>query len=108
VASGLIQEGGIYVATSGNYQGMPIGSYEVIVLPPRMDPKEEEAIEKKNSQAVMNALIKRDKKELEKVAYPQDEFVPRRYWKPNESGLTFTVAEGENKADFELTKAKKN
>ena len=79
----------------------------VLVSPPKMDPKEEEELTKKNSQAVMTALIKRDRRELEKVEYPQDAIVPRKYWAETTSGLTCSVKEGENTADFELTRPEK-
>lgn len=107
IGSALIRDDGTYVAISGDHPGVPIGDYRVLVSPPKMDPKEEEELTKKNSQAVMTALIKKDRRELEKVEYPQDAIVPRKYWAETTSGLTCSVKEGENTADFELTRPEK-
>lgn len=105
IGSALIGEGGRFVATSGKHPGIPIGEYRVVVSPPKMDPKEEEELTKRNSQTVMTALINRDKKALDNVDYPQDAIVPRKYWNETTSGLTLTVKEGDNDATFELQKA---
>lgn len=107
IGSGLVKENGNYVATSGAHDGLPIGDYRVIVSPPPLDPKEEEELTKKNSAAVMKALITKSRKELDKVEYPQDAIVPRKYWRDTSSGLTFKVIEGENKAPIELKSEKK-
>lgn len=108
IGSALIRDGGIYVATSGEFPGIPVGEYRVVVLPPRMDPKEEEELAKKNFQITMNALVTANKKELAKVEYPQDAIVPKKYWTESTSELTCTVAEGENTADFELSSKKRS
>lgn len=107
IGSGVIGDDGTYVAASGKHKGLPVGDYRVIVTPPRLDPQEAAELEKKNTQIVMGALIKKDRKELDKVEYPQDAFVPRKYWTESTSGLALTVKEGENSADFELTSPKK-
>lgn len=103
ISSGLVLDDGTFVATSGDISGIPIGEYRVIVSPPPLSPEDEEELTKKNSQAVMSALINKSPKELEKVEYPQDAVVPRKYWRDTTSGLTFTVKEGDNKAAFDLS-----
>jgi hypothetical protein len=107
IASGLVGENGAFIAISGELPGIPVGEYRVIVSPPPLSPDEEEALTRKNSQAVMNALIKQSREELEKVEYPQDAIVPRQYWRESTSGLTFVVQEGDNDAPFQLQSSKK-
>ncbi|MFO1092642.1 MAG: hypothetical protein U0992_04905 [Planctomycetaceae bacterium] len=102
IGSGLVKENGEYVATSGTHDGLPVGDYRVIVTPPRLDPKEEQENEQKNTAVVMQALISRNRKDLEKVSYPQEAIVPQKYWRDTTSGLTFQVKEGQNTAPLEL------
>jgi len=106
ISSGLVLGDGTFVAASGEIPGIPVGEYRVMVSPPPLSPEAEEELTKKNSQAVMSALINKSKAELEKVQYPQDAIVPRKYWRDTTSGLTLTVKEGENTPSFELESTK--
>lgn len=103
LSSGLVLDDGSFVATSGEISRIPVGEYRVIVSPPPLSPDQEEELTKKNSQAVMNALIKKSKSDLEKVEYPQDAIVPRKYWRDTTSGLKLQVKEGANSPVFELS-----
>jgi hypothetical protein len=106
-ASGLIQENGTYVAASGVHDGIPVGEYKVTIQPPAMEEKAKEELEKKNSTAILTALVNRDRKALKNIDNPQAAIVPIKYWTLGTSDLSFTVKEGKNDANFDLTAEKK-
>jgi hypothetical protein len=107
IGSGLVGEDGTYKAVSGKLSGVPVGEYKVTIQPPAMDEKEKEDLEKKNAVTILTAMMNRDKKALKSVENPQSKFVPVKYWTVGTSGLKFTVAKGDNVADFQLVPDKK-
>ena len=85
-ASGYLDAGGNYKATSWNDGNLPVGTYKVTVQPP--PPPELSAEE---------ALSDHGEK-----SNPPAEF-PEKYREAATSGLEFTIAEGENTYAIELS-----
>ena len=73
---------GTYVARTAQQEGLPVGAYKVAVLPPLAD-----------------VPVGVPKEPLQVKEYPN---IPPRYRKPDTSGLTLVVQQGENRFDIAM------
>lgn len=103
IGCGITHGDGSFSAFRGEEPGLPVGEYQVIILPPAQDPQEFVEQERKNMQIVFTAIAVGNKALLENLAMPQAKIVPQKYWVETTSGLRVVVQRGQNLADFALT-----
>lgn len=89
LATGIVGEGGRYTLIYRESRDLPVGNYKVQLSPPLQETRQEKI-----------DPLKAGIPSLSELSLPFD----KRYLATANSGLTFTVAPGQNTADFQLAK----
>ena len=101
-----VVKAGNYVLLNAGAPEIPAGEYLIQILPPAKS-KEEEDEEKKQKKAFLlqaAANMRENKPVPETPKLKEEDEIPAMYWTTATSNLKFKVVEGDNTANFELTK----
>lgn len=98
-AGGVIGDGGKYTLVYGGGKGLPVGEYSVQLAPPLAAEGAAPAVDPTQ---MAGKLTRKSGKEAAETGP-----FPTRYSSTTSSGLKFTIAAGNNTADFQLEKAEK-
>lgn len=96
LATGIVGDGGTYTLLFGKGRDLPVGNYKVQLSPPLSG-----ATEQSTDPVVQAARMKLGPKSASTLAVSLP--FPKRYLSTANSGLTFTVASGQNTADLPLS-----
>ncbi len=96
LATGIVGDGGAYTLLFGKGRDLPVGNYKVQLSPPLSG-----TTEQSTDPVVQAARMKLGPKSASTPAVSLP--FPKRYLSTANSGLTFTVASGQNTADLPLS-----
>jgi hypothetical protein len=102
LSGGSIDRDGHFVAASGKRLGLPVGDYEVQILPPPADQAQQEEDRKKIMGAVLQAVENKTRNPT-LPQFSQESVVPFKYWSETTSKLRVKVEEGDNNVNFNLS-----
>jgi hypothetical protein len=107
LGGGSIKEDGKFVAVSAKRSGLPVGDYEIQILPPKIEKGQQDEDRQKIRAALIDTIIKKREDPNQPIEplpkFSQEDIVPFKYWSESTSKLKFKVAKGENTANFALT-----